>query len=48
MNYDDWLAHNPDDDYEGEKECKFCGNPVSDLSEKEFCSKQCEIAYWND
>ena len=38
----------PEWDYEGGKECSFCGKPMSDLSKGHFCSKECRIAEYND
>lgn len=38
-NYDDWKLDTPDDELENE--CAFCGEPCK----KEFCSKDCRIAY---
>lgn len=42
MDYDKWKTEVPENDLE--KECNYCGEPCK----KEFCNKQCRIAYEND
>lgn len=43
MTLDDYKLGNPFDD-EKDNECMFCGEP----SDRDFCDRQCYIAYQND
>ena len=46
MTYDDWLAHNPDDNFTEKCTCLFCGEELPDG--KSFCDINCRIGLDND